>query len=148
MTKEELAKLLDKAAKICVTKHVGQRDKSGTAYFLHPMRVAMRCCTDEEKIVAMLHDVIEDTDVTAENLLEDGFPKYIVDSVLSVTKETGESYEDFVARAKANPIGRVVKLYDLEDNLNVLRLDTLTDDMAQRYNKYLRARAFLLNKGI
>lgn len=148
MTKEESAKLLEKAAKICVTKHAGQRDKSGTAYFLHPMRVAMRCRTDEEKIVAMLHDVIEDTDATAEYLIEEGFPKYIVDSILSVTKEAGENYEDFVARAKADPIGKVVKLYDLEDNLNVLRLDTLTDDMAQRYNRYLRARTFLLEKGV
>ena len=144
MTKEETAKLLDKAAMICVTKHAGQRDKMGCAYFQHPMRVAMHCTTDAEKIVALLHDTIEDTDVTPDYLLAEGFPREIVDAVLSVTKREGESYEDFVRRAKQNPIGRVVKLHDLEDNLNALRLDHFDADMAARYNKYLAARRFLL----
>lgn len=144
MNKEESAKLLDKAALICVTKHAGQRDKMGCAYFQHPMRVAMRCRTDEEKMVALLHDTIEDTDITAEYLLAEGFPQSVVDGILSVTKREGESYEDFVRRAKQNPIGRVVKLHDLEDNLNALRLDHFDADMAARYNKYLAARRFLL----
>lgn len=144
MTKEETAKLLDKAAMICVTKHAGQRDKMGCAYFQHPMRVAMHCTTDAEKIVALLHDTIEDTDVTPDYLLAEGFPREIVDAVLSVTKREGESYEDFVRRAKQNPIGRVVKLHDLEDNLNALRLEHFDADMAARYNKYLAARRFLL----
>lgn len=142
---EETAKLLDKAALICVTKHAGQRDKMGCAYFQHPMRVAMRCTTDEEKMVALLHDTIEDTDVTAEYLLAEGFPQKIVDAILSVTKRDGESYEDFVIRVKQNPLGRVVKLHDLEDNLDILRLDTLTPGMVTRYNKYLTARNFLLD---
>ena len=142
--KEEYAKLLDKAAQICVSKHAGQRDKMGCAYFQHPMRVAMRCRTDEEKMVALLHDTIEDTDVTAEYLLSEGFPQSVVDGVLSVTKREGESYEDFVARAKLNPLGRVVKLHDLEDNLDVMRLNEVTPDMAARFTKYLAARQFLL----
>lgn len=142
--KEESAKLLDKAAQICVSKHAGQRDKMGCAYFLHPMRVAMRCCTDEEKMVALLHDTIEDTDVTAEYLLDEGFPQSVVDGILSVTKREDESYEDFVARAKQNPLGRIVKLHDLEDNLDVMRLDEVTPDMAARFTKYLAARQFLL----
>ena len=143
MRKEDSAKLLDNAAVICVTKHRGQRDKMGCAYFQHPMRVAMRCSTDDEKIVALLHDTIEDTDVSADYLLSEGFPRHIVDAVLSVTKIDGESYEDFVARAKANPIGRVVKIHDLEDNLDVMRLDEVTSDMAVRYTKYLKALRFL-----
>ena len=138
-TLEDSAKLLDKAALICVTKHQGQRDKMGCAYFQHPMRVAMRCATDDEKIVALLHDTIEDTDVTPEYLLSDGFPQYIVDAVLSVTKKDGESYEDFVARAKENPIGRQVKIHDLEDNLDVMRLDEVSPGMAARFTKYLKA---------
>lgn len=146
MNKEESAKLLDKAALICVTKHAGQRDKTGCAYFQHPMRVAMRCRTDEEKMVALLHDTIEDTDVTPEYLLAEGFPHEVVDGVLSVTKRDGESYEDFVARAKQNPLGRVVKLHDLEDNLDIFRLTALDADMAARYNKYLAARRFLLDE--
>ena len=138
-TLEDSAKLLDKAAQICVTKHQGQRDKMGCAYFQHPMRVAMRCATDDEKIVALLHDTIEDTDVTPEYLLGEGFPQYIVDAVLSITKKDGESYEDFVIRAKENPIGRVVKIHDLEDNLNVMRLDEVSPNMAARFTKYLKA---------
>lgn len=139
MTKEDYAILIEKAAYICITHHQGQRDKMGCAYFLHPMRVAMRCAKDEEKIVALLHDTIEDTDITTDYLLQEGFPQNIVEAVLSVTKQENESYDDFIARAKQNPIGRVVKLYDIEDNLDVLRLDKLTDDMAVRFNKYLRA---------
>ena len=145
MDKKEIARLLDKAALICVSKHAGQRDKMGCAYFQHPMRVAMRCRTDEEKMVALLHDTIEDTDVTAEYLLAEGFPREIVDGVLSVTKREGESYQDFVARAKNNPLGRAVKLHDLEDNLDIFRLDALTPDMAARYTKYLAAHRFLMS---
>lgn len=145
MTNEESAKLLDKAAQICVTKHAGQRDKTGAAYFQHPMRVAMRCRTPEEKMVALLHDTIEDTDVTADYLLEQGFPREIVDGILSVTKRDGESYDDFVARAAQNPLGRVVKLHDLEDNLDVFRLTTVTPEMSTRFSKYLAAHEYLLN---
>lgn len=144
MSDERSAELLDKAALICVTKHAGQRDKMGCAYFQHPMRVAMRCHTDEEKMVALLHDTIEDTDVTPEYLLAEGFPQSVVDGILSVTKREGESYEDFVARAKQNALGRVVKLHDLEDNLDIFRLTALDADMTARYNKYLAARKYLL----
>ncbi len=144
MNKEQTAGLLDKAAMICVTKHYGQRDKMGCAYFQHPMRVAMRCSTDEEKMVALLHDTIEDTDVTADYLLSQGFPQTVVDGILSVTKRDGESYEDFVARAKQNPLGRAVKLHDLEDNLDIFRLESMTPDMSARFSKYLVAHRFLL----
>lgn len=146
MTKEENAILLDKAANICVSKHAGQRDKMGCAYFQHPMRVAMRCATDEEKMTALLHDTIEDTDVTPEYLLEEGFPETVVEAILSVTKRPGENYEDFVARAKQNPIGRVVKLHDLQDNLDVMRLDEVTAEMAVRFTKYLKAVRFLTSE--
>ena len=143
MNKEDYSKLLDRAASICVVKHRDQRDKTGAAYFQHPMRVAMRCATDDEKTVALLHDTIEDTDVTPKYLLSEGFPKYIIDAVLSVTKNEGESYEDFIARAKENPIGRQVKIHDLEDNLDVMRLDEVSADMAARFTKYLKALRYL-----
>lgn len=144
MNKEEYSKLLDKAAMICIKKHTGQRDKAESAYFQHPMRVALRCNSDDEKLVALLYDTIEDTDVTPEYLLSEGFPQYIVDAILSVTMRNGESYMDFVARAKQNPLGRNIKLYDIEDNLNVLRLNEVTSETAERLNKYLAARRFLL----
>ena len=140
MTENEL---LEKAAMICVSKHAGQTDKAGQAYFQHPMRVALRCATTEQKIVALLHDTIEDTDVTPSYLLKQGFSQTIVDAVLSVTKRDGESYEDFVRRAAENPIGRVVKLHDLEDNLDVYRLDHIDTAMAERFNKYLKAYNYL-----
>lgn len=143
MNKEEAAKLLNKAAIICVTKHLGQRDKMGCAYFQHPMRVAMRCTTDEQKMVALLHDVIEDCNVTATDLLVEGFPREVVNGILAVTKQDGESYADFIARAKQNELGRIVKLHDLEDNLDIFRLDTLSTEMAERYSKYLAAYRFL-----
>ena len=143
MNKEEIAMLLDKAALICITKHQGQRDKAGAAYFQHPMRVAMNCEKDEEKIVALLHDIIEDTDVTSEWLKEQGFPDEIVEAILSVTRNPGEDYQEFVARAKKNSIGRIVKIHDLEDNLNVLRLNVITPEMAERLSKYLKALEYL-----
>ena len=139
----DFAKLLDKAALICVTKHGGQRDKAGAAYFQHPMRVAMNCEKDVEKIVALLHDTIEDTDVTPEWLKQQGFSDEIVEAILSITRNPGEDYQHFVERAKKNPIGRVVKIHDLEDNLNVLRLKEVTPEMAERLSKYLKALEFL-----
>jgi hypothetical protein len=135
--------LLEKAASICITNHAGQTDKIGQAYFQHPMRVALHCDTTEQKIVALLHDTIEDTPVTPEYLLEQGFSQTIVDAVRSVTKRDGESYEDFIKRAAENPIGRVVKLHDIEDNLNVLRLNEVNAEDAQRLTKYLAAHRFL-----
>ena len=143
IVKEENARLLDKAALICVSSHKGQRDKVGCAYFLHPMRVAIRCAMDDEKMVALLHDTIEDTEVTSEYLKAEGFPSYIIDAVLSVTKREGENYEEFIARAKKNPIGRMVKIHDLEDNLDIFRLNEVSPEMAQRFSKYLKALRFL-----
>ena len=101
--------LLEKALRIAVEAHAGQVDKAGKPYIFHPLRVCCRCFTDEEKIVALLHDTIEDTKVTAEGLLTEGFPRNIVDAVLSVSRNEGESYEDFVKRTRLNPLGRAVK---------------------------------------
>lgn len=139
----ELNPLIEKSAQLCVEKHKGQVDKVGQAYILHPMRVAMACGTDEERIVAMLHDTIEDTDVTPEYLLAEGFPQHIVDAILSVTKREGETYDDFIHRCALNTIGRQVKLRDLEDNMNVLRLNEVSDDTTRRLTKYLRAHRYL-----
>lgn len=135
--------LLEKAAMICLTKHSGQTDKAGKAYFLHPMRVAMACATDEQRIVAMLHDTIEDTGVTTADLLAYGFPQDIVDAVLSVTRQDGETYEQFVERCALNPVGRQVKLKDLEDNMDILRLDSVDEKSIERLNRYIKAHSFL-----
>lgn len=138
-----MRELLKLAHEICSTAHEGQTDKVGMPYHLHPERVAARCTTEAERIVALLHDTVEDTDVTPEYLLGRGFPQYIVDAILSVTKRDGESYEAFVARAKQNPIGRIVKIHDLEDNMDIRRLNTLSDESVARLRKYLAAYHFL-----
>lgn len=135
--------LVKLAYEICLKAHTGQVDKAGMPYHLHPERVAARCSTDAETIVALLHDTIEDTEVSPEDLLSKGFSQEIVDAILSVTKRKGENYEDFVARAKQNPIGRIVKLHDLEDNMDIRRLDTLSDESVARLRKYLKAYHFL-----
>lgn len=102
--------LLEKALQIASDAHIYQVDKAGMAYIFHPIRVANRCSTNEERIVALLHDTMEDTEVTAEYLLMEGFPRNIVDAILSVTRNENESYEDFIKRSRLNPIGRQVKL--------------------------------------
>lgn len=106
---------------------------------MHPIRVAERCKDPRAKIVALLHDVLEDTDVTADYLRSEGFPDEIIDAVLAVTKREGEPYEAFVQRAAQNPLGKEVKLADLEDNMDIRRLKEITPDDVKRLQKYLRA---------
>lgn len=131
--------LLEKALVIATEAHEGQKDKAGAPYIFHPIRVSNRCKTDEERIVAILHDTIEDTDVTPDYLLSEGFPKNIVEAILSVTRNEGESYNDFILRSKLNPIGRQVKIHDLEDNMDITRLSQLTEKDLERLNKYLKS---------
>ena len=133
--------LLESAIYLAVRAHAGQLDKSGQPYILHPLRVMFRCQTDEQRIVGVLHDVIEDTSVTVEDLRNAGFNEEILAALDCVTKRNGESYEDFVERAAANPIARRVKLADLEDNMDLRRLGAanLGPKETDRLNRYLRA---------
>lgn len=135
--------MFEKALNIALKAHNGQTDKAGKPYILHPIRVSLRCCTDNERIVALLHDVIEDTAITTDNLYSAGFSKTIVDAILSVTKRKGENYSDFIERCSLNPIGRVVKIHDIEDNMDITRLDSLTEDDVKRLNKYIKAYKYL-----
>ena len=135
--------LLEKALRIAVEAHAGQVDKSGKPYILHPLRVCCRCFTDEEKMVALLHDTIEDTEITAEDLLSEGFPPYIVEAILSISRNEDETYEEFVKRTSLNPLGRAVKLHDLEDNMDISRLEQVTEKDLDRLNKYIKAYRYL-----
>ena len=135
--------LLEKALLIATKAHAGQTDKTGADYIFHPIRVSCRCLTDEEKIVALLHDTIEDTEVTADYLLSEGFPHNIVDAILSVTRNEDERYDDFIKRCRLNPIGRQVKLHDLEDNMDISRLSQVTEKDLERLNKYIGAYRYL-----
>lgn len=140
---EDWSELYDLALRTSIRAHEGQKDKSGREYIMHPIRVAERCKDPRAKIVALLHDTIEDTDVTPDYLYSQGFPDEIIEGVLSVTKREGESYEDFVRRAALNPLGREVKRADLEDNMDIRRLETISDDDVNRLRKYLKAWHYL-----
>ena len=140
---KDYSELVDFALKIAIRAHEGQKDKSGREYVMHPIRVAERCKDPKAKIVALLHDTLEDTDVTMEYLREQGFPEEIVEGILSVTKHEGETYEEFVRRASKNPIGKEVKKADLEDNMDIRRLKEITDEDVKRLRKYLRAWQYL-----
>lgn len=130
---------LAKAIRIAAVAHEPDKDKAGRPYVLHPIRVMMRMRTEEERIVAVLHDVVEDTDWTLEGLRREGFTEEIVQAVDRLTKRPGESYDDSVQRAAGDPIARRVKLADLEDNMDPRRLRELTPEHRERLERYHRA---------
>lgn len=132
--------MLNKAIEIAARGHRGQYDKAGKPYILHPLRVMVSLETEEEMICAVLHDVIEDTNITAADLLKEGFSPAVIDAILSVTKcDDDKDYFDFIMRAKANPIGRRVKMADLNDNLNLSRIINPSVEDFERIEKYRRA---------
>lgn len=131
--------LIDTALKIALRAHTGAVDKAGQPYILHPIRLMLKMTDDVEKATALLHDVIEDSDITANDLLAEGIPDTVVTAVLALTKQDHETYTAFVLRAKQHPIARKVKIADIEDNLNVLRIKTLTEKDLARIAKYHKA---------
>lgn len=130
---------LERAIALASLAHEGQTDKNGDPYILHPLRMMMRLTGLEAKIVAALHDVVEDTEWTMEGLATEGFSAEILDALDRVTKREGEDYLDFVQRAATNTVARQVKLADLEDNMNILRLSEIRDKDLERLRKYHRA---------
>ena len=132
--------MLERAIEIAVEAHKGQLDKGGNPYILHPLRVMMSVDLELEKIVAVLHDVVEDSDWTFKALIAEGFSIEVIEALKSVTKEfPNEDYELFIQRAMQNPIGRKVKIADLRDNLDVTRISDITDKDVKRINKYKNA---------
>jgi (p)ppGpp synthase/HD superfamily hydrolase len=136
MTETEL---LEKAIGIAVAAHRGQKDRNGAPYILHPLRVMGRVTTTKEKIVAVLHDVVEDTDWTFDDLRQEGFSDEVLAALDRVTKREGEPYEDFVTRSASQPLARRVKLADLEDNMDVRRLAKVSEEDGKRLERYLTA---------
>ena len=131
---------LQRAIEIATEAHKGQFDKSGKDYIGHPLRVMEMGKTEEEKIVGVLHDVIEDTDWTFETLAEEGFSKEVIDALRCVTKlSENENYDDFIERIKKNPLAVAVKINDLSDNMDIRRLPYLSDKDVKRLKKYLKA---------
>ncbi len=131
---------LERAIEIATEAHRGQLDKAGKDYIGHPMRVMEAGRTAEEKIVGVLHDVVEDSDWTFERLAAEGFSAEVIEALRCVTKiSKDEPYDKFIARVKSNPLAVAVKLNDLSDNMDIRRLPYLSDKDVKRLKKYLKA---------
>ena len=131
---------LERAIEIATEAHRGQLDKAGNSYIGHPLRVMAAGRTVEEKIVGVLHDVVEDSDWTFERLAEEGFSAEVIEALRCVTKlSEDEPYDKFIARVKRNPVAVAVKLNDLSDNMDIRRLPYISDKDVKRLKKYLRA---------
>ena len=138
--------LIEKSLEIALQAYSGKTDKAGRPYILHPLRLMAKMETDDERSVALLHDVIEDSEFTAIPLREAGIPLRIVVAVQCLTKLDGESYEQFIQRVLTNKLAVKIKMADIQDNLDVLRLDKLTDDDLERVRKYHAAWKVLDNR--
>lgn len=131
---------LERAIQIATEAHKGQLDKSGRDYIGHPLRVMAMGKTEDEKIVGVLHDVIEDTDWTFEMLEAEGFSREVIEALRCVTKlAENENYDDFIERVRKNPLAVAVKINDLTDNMDIRRLPYLSDKDVKRLKKYLKA---------
>jgi (p)ppGpp synthase/HD superfamily hydrolase len=141
--REDYVTTLEHAIALAAKAHEGQMDKAGAPYVLHPLRVMLRMTTTEERIAAVLHDVVEDCGWTLDRLAEEGFSKTVIAALDAVTRRPNESYETFVLRAAQHPIGRRVKLADLYDNADLSRIAQPTERDHERIAKYRRAIALI-----
>ena len=132
-----------KAMKLCFEAHKGQVDKIGVPYVFHPFHVAEQMTDEATTVVALLHDVVEDTEYTLEDIAALGFGQDIVEAVALMTHEDDDPYLDYVARLKSNPLARAVKLADLAHNSDLSRLGKVDDETRRRLEKYKKAIALL-----
>ena len=131
---------LPRAIEIATEAHKGQFDKAGNEYIGHPLRVMEMGRTEEEKIVGVLHDLVEDTDWTFEMLEAEGFAPEIIAALKCITKlSENENYDAFIERVRKNPLATAVKINDLTDNMDIRRLPYLSDKDVKRLKKYLKA---------
>ena len=128
--------MLSKAIAIAAKAHDGQTDKGGNPYILHPLRVMMNCESEAAKICAVLHDVIEDTGITLEDLKSQGFSDEIIATLDCLTKRNGESYDEFISRVLPNELACHVKLADLTDNMDLTRIQNPGVEDEARIQKY------------
>lgn len=135
--------LLTKAILLAAKAHDGQEDKGGQPYILHPIRLASRAKTEEDAVVAVLHDVVEDSEITLFDLQKEGFSPAVIDALDCLTRRADESYEAFIQRIKLNPLATRVKLLDLEDNSDMNRIPHPSRQDYERIDKYKKAIAAL-----
>ena len=133
---------LQKAIRIAVEAHFGKKDKHGAPYILHPLRVMFRLKSEPQRIVAVLHDVVEKTSVRLEDLQQAGFSPDILTAIDCMTKREGEPYEDYISRVEKHSLARSVKIADLEDNLDLQRFPQISEKelekMPRRHAAWLR----------
>ena len=132
-----------KALKLCFDAHKEQLDKNGMPYVFHPFHLAEQMTTEETTIVALLHDLVEDTDYTIQDLVNMGFDKNVTDAIMLMTHADNVEYMDYVCNIKENSIAKQVKLADLKHNSDLTRLDTVDEKALARREKYLKAIALL-----
>jgi (p)ppGpp synthase/HD superfamily hydrolase len=130
---------LQRALEIAVEAHKNQKQKDGSPYALHPIKLSLTLKTEEQKIVALLHDVVEDTYWTFEDLIKEGFSVNVIEALRLLTHTDGSPYEDYVERLAANPLARAVKKADLTDNMDLKRIPEPTEKDFARIQKYHRA---------
>lgn len=130
---------LDRAIELAKQHHEGQTDKAGKPYIEHPLRVMNQVESEEEKIVAVLHDIVEDTEISLDDLRSEGFSEEVVSAVECLTKQDGENYDSYIERISFNPLAVKIKLADLEDNSDLTRLPEVTDKDLERIEKYDKA---------
>jgi GTP diphosphokinase / guanosine-3',5'-bis(diphosphate) 3'-diphosphatase len=135
---------LERAIEIAARAHAGQVDKGGHPYILHPLRLMFTLSDPQQRIAAVLHDVVEDTPVTLDELRAEGFAEEIVRAIGALTKRKGESRLEAAKRAAADPIARAVKLADVADNMDLSRLPSPTAKDLARLAEYEQVRALLL----
>ena len=132
--------MLKKAMELAEKAHQGQLDKGGNPYILHPVRVMERCETETEKIIAVLHDVIEDSDYTLEDLKKEGFSEIILEALVCLTHREGEGYMEYIERICQNTLATRVKYADLQDNMDLSRIPDHTEKDFARLDKYKKAK--------
>lgn len=135
---------LERAIELAARAHAGQRDKGDQPYILHPLRVMMAMTTDAERIAAVLHDIVEDTSITFDDLVAEGFADDIVDAIRALTKFEGETREQAAKRIVRDPIARAVKLADIADNMDLTRIPVPSERDHARLREYAVARDILL----
>ncbi|MDD7793492.1 GTP pyrophosphokinase [Clostridium sp. 'White wine YQ'] len=131
--------MLEKAIIIATKAHMGQVDKAGEVYILHPLRVMLSGKTEHERICGVLHDVIEDSEITLEYLRKEGFSEEILDALDALTRKSNESYDEFTERVIHNKLACHIKLADLNDNMNLSRIKNPTEEDYKRIEKYSKA---------
>ena len=142
---DEVKPTLERAIEIAARAHAGQVDKAGQPYILHPLRVMLKVSGEFECMAAVIHDVVEDTDITLDYLAAEGFPAEVLAAIKALTKTPGEHRVPAAHRAAANPIARVVKLADVDDNMDLRRIPNPTAEDYARLEEYKQVRAILFN---